>query len=176
VPVGPLRLLDAATGKARTLLDGNVVGFWWAPDGKTIAALRVQPVAGAAASPGTSAAPDPSASAPETEIRLLFVDVESGKIRSQPVVQPGQLFIDQFLLYFDSTRSATTSGRRTARRSSCRSSIGTARPGSRSSSQTTGPPSRSTARSGSGARDAVPPDQPAVTRTMFPSGSSTRHM
>jgi len=101
VPVGPLRLLDAATGKARTLLDGNVVGFWWSPDGKTIAALRVQPVAGAAASPATSAAPDPSAAAPETEIRLLFVDVASGRIRSQPVVQPGQLFIDQFLLYFD---------------------------------------------------------------------------
>jgi len=34
-------------------------------------------------------------------IRLLFVDVASGKVRSQSVVQPAQLFIDQFLVYFD---------------------------------------------------------------------------
>jgi TolB protein len=27
--------------------------------------------------------------------------VASGRIRSQPVVQPAQLFIDQFLVYFD---------------------------------------------------------------------------
>ena len=62
VPVGPLRLIDARTGKVRTLLDGQVVSFAWSPDGTTIAAIRVVPVAatGSAsiASPTTSPAPN----------------------------------------------------------------------------------------------------------------------
>jgi TolB protein len=107
------------------------VSFWWSPDGKTIAALRVQPVAdgvtgsGAGASAAASAeataspassvaagpsvaaslAPNgsagPSASQPPSEVRLLFLDVASGRIQSQAIVEPGQLFIDQFLTYFD---------------------------------------------------------------------------
>jgi len=103
IPLGPLRLIDPASGKVRTLLVGSVVSFWWSPDGKTIAALRVQPVAGAtsAVSPSPPESPIPSPSTPQTEVRLLFVDVASGKIGSQRVVQPGQLFIDQFLTYFD---------------------------------------------------------------------------
>ena len=38
LPVGPLRLMDGASGEVRTLLDGTVIAFFWAPDGKTIAA------------------------------------------------------------------------------------------------------------------------------------------
>jgi hypothetical protein len=79
------------------------VGFWWSPDGTTIAALRVQPVATTASlmssTAASSAVPSPAPGA--TEIRLLFVDAASGKIRSQSVVQPGQLFVDQFMTYFD---------------------------------------------------------------------------
>jgi hypothetical protein len=97
-PLGPVRLMDAATGEVRTLLDGLVVGFWWSPDGSTIAALRVQPVAGA----GSSLVPRPSASGgAETEIRLVFVDVASGEIRSDPVVRPAPRFVTQVLAYFD---------------------------------------------------------------------------
>jgi hypothetical protein len=121
-PFGPLRVLDAK-GKARTLLGGQVVGFWWSPDGKTIAALRVQPVGGAAPStppaaspaptaaasadssaslvPTAAASPEPSPSEPPSEVRLLFVDVATGKVGSQLVVAPGTLFVRQFLTYFD---------------------------------------------------------------------------
>jgi TolB protein len=103
IPLGPLRLIDASSGKVRTLLDGSVVSFWWSPDGKTIAALRVQPVPGtpSTAGPTTSSRPIASPAAAAAEIRLLFVDVASGDIKSQPVVHPGQVFIDQFLTYFD---------------------------------------------------------------------------
>ena len=148
IPIGPLRLLDPSSGKVRTLLDGTVVSFWWSPDARTIAALRVQPIAGAsgggsgsggsaasasplasagaAATPptpspvasiaaslqpvpsvpvGSSAAPAgstaPSPSASTSEVRLLFVDVASGHVEAQSVVEPGQVFIDQFLVYFD---------------------------------------------------------------------------
>jgi TolB protein len=43
----------------------------------------------------------PSPTEPPTEVRLLFVDVASGEVGAQEVVRPGQLFIDQFLTYFD---------------------------------------------------------------------------
>jgi TolB protein len=87
LPLGPVRLLDPRTGETRTLIDGAVVSFWWSPDGSTMAALRAQPVAGG--EPG------------QNEARLLFVDVAAGDIRAQAVVRPGQLYIDQFLTYFD---------------------------------------------------------------------------
>jgi dipeptidyl aminopeptidase/acylaminoacyl peptidase len=97
IPIGPLRLIDAGTGDTRTLLDGSVASFWWSPDGRTIAALRVQPVDG----PTSAASPLPSPRAPQQEIRLLFVDVTSGEIGAQAVVDPGSLFVDQVLAYFD---------------------------------------------------------------------------
>jgi TolB protein len=106
-PVGPLRLIDARSGMTRTLLDGLVVGFWWSPDGQTIATLRLQagggstaasrPVLAAAASSSPMAAP----SAQPTEVRLVFVDVATGTIRSQRVVHPGRRFVNEILPYFD---------------------------------------------------------------------------
>jgi TolB protein len=87
LPLGPVRLLDPDSGAVRTLIEGAVVSFWWSPDGSTMAALRAQRVDGG--EPG------------QNEVRLLFVDVESGEIRSEAVVRPGQLYIDQFLTYFD---------------------------------------------------------------------------
>ena len=96
-PVGPLRLIDVASGEVRTLIDGFVVGFWWSPDGRTISALRVQPAIGSASPSGGVPSPEEQ----ERIVRLLFVDVESGETRSQPVVTPGQRFIETHLAYFD---------------------------------------------------------------------------
>ncbi len=103
IPFGPLRILDGDTGKTRTLVDSSVVSYWWAPDGRTIAALRVQPVDATSPAPSAAAAPSVAGAspAPATEIRLLFIDVATGKVRADPVVRPGQLFIDQYLTYFD---------------------------------------------------------------------------
>lgn len=94
-PLGPLRLIDAASGKVRTLIDGAIVSYWWSPDGKTIAALRVRETAPA------SASADPSAAAEGSAARLLFVDVATGKVRSQPTVRPAPTFINGILAYFD---------------------------------------------------------------------------
>jgi hypothetical protein len=94
-PLGPLRLIDAASGDVRTLVDGSVVSFWWSPDGKTIAALRVQPEIGSATA---SAEPSQETS---TEVRLIFVDVATGKTLSQPTVRPAQGFVSAILAYFD---------------------------------------------------------------------------
>ena len=83
IPIGPLRALEAGAKAPRTLLDGSVVGFWWSPDGATLAALRVANVDGA------------------PEIRLVFVDAASGDIRAEPPVRPSSVFIEQVLAYFD---------------------------------------------------------------------------
>jgi TolB protein len=96
-PVGPVRLMDATTGTVRTLIDGRVVSFWWSPDGKTIAALRVQ----AASESGLSLSPTPSPSTPRTEIRLLFVDGATGEVRSESVVQVSLTYVNGILAYFD---------------------------------------------------------------------------
>jgi TolB protein len=107
-PVGPVRLIDARSGAVRTLVEGLVASFWWSPDGKTIAALRLQPAGAgetASSSPAASSglAP-PTASRPPsgpTEVRLLFVDVATGKVRSQPIVRPSPTFVNGILAYFD---------------------------------------------------------------------------
>jgi TolB protein len=96
-PVGPLRLIDVASGEVRTLVDGFVVGFWWSPDGRTIAALRVQPAVGSASPSGGV----PSPAEQERVVSLLFVDVRSGETQSQPIVTPGQRFIETQLAFFD---------------------------------------------------------------------------
>ena len=41
LPIGPLRIVDVASGSVRTLLEGPIVAFFWSPDGRTIATLRL---------------------------------------------------------------------------------------------------------------------------------------
>ena len=88
------------------MLDGQVVGFAWSPDGKTIAALRLVDVfdGGSLSSAGASAGRPrrPGSPAPSrTEIRPTFVDVASGDIHSDPAVTPSITYINAILAYFD---------------------------------------------------------------------------
>ncbi len=128
-PIGPLRLIDAETGATRTLVDGDVVGFFWSPDGRTIAALRLQGGSGStvAANPivvaaftgigsaaalvaAPSAGPDLSTSGtagptpgapPGSALHLLFVAVADGSVRSDRVIQLTAPYVGQVLPYFD---------------------------------------------------------------------------
>jgi TolB protein len=109
-PVGPLRLVDPASGAVRTLLDGSVIGFFWAPDGRTIAALQLKggngstvadarlAAAVASAPPEASTGPTPP---PDTALHLVFVDVASGTARSDRIIRPSARFVNEFLPYFD---------------------------------------------------------------------------
>ena len=117
-PVGPLRTVDPASGAVRTLLSGSVVAFFWAPDGRTIVALRLNGPAdnnvasradavGSLARSGASQA-TPAAQAAQaaqtaagTLIRVAFVDVASGSIRSERVGRLSDGFLNQILPYFD---------------------------------------------------------------------------
>ncbi len=99
VPAGPLRVIEAASGEVRTLLDGTVLSFDWSPDGTTIAAIQFIQVQGTSTS-STAAAPSASPSG-TFEVHLAFVDVATGRIRSNPKVQPASRFTNVVLDYFD---------------------------------------------------------------------------
>jgi TolB protein len=108
-PLGPLRLTDAASGSTRTLIDGNVLAFFWSPDSRTIAVLRLEasdgstvaerPIVAAAAVSSPSSAPAPTP-APD-ELHLLFVNVGDGMVRSNRVIRVTSRFVTEFLQYFD---------------------------------------------------------------------------
>ena len=115
LPIGPLRLIDAASGVVRTVLADSVAAFFWSPDGATLAALQIaQPgddnvadgggvILARASGTGTSRTPPVGAAAavPGVPLRLVFVTVGSGVIRSQKTVQVSDAFVQQLLPYFD---------------------------------------------------------------------------
>lgn len=100
---GPLRLLDPETGDNRTLTGRTVVAFFWSPDGRSIAYLAP------AGSGNDSGAALPSkttlaSTQPQGQGLLLdlwLLDVSSGSQRLLTTFQPGELFLEQFLPYFD---------------------------------------------------------------------------
>jgi TolB protein len=115
LPLGPLRLMDPTSGSSRTLLGGTVVGFFWAPDGKTIAALEL-PGPGnngvQAAAPRFEPAlarltgtrlrtPEAIDAAAGIGLHLAFVDVATAAVRSQRDIQVSVTFVNQILPYFD---------------------------------------------------------------------------
>lgn len=99
-PMGPLRTIDAPTGRTRTLVAGAVVGAFWSPDGRTILALRLQVAGGASAAAGPR---DPAAAASPvpSEVHALIVDVASGAVPVDHVVRPGPRLVSEILPYFD---------------------------------------------------------------------------
>lgn len=112
LPVGPLRIVDPASGSVRTVLDASVVAFFWAPDGRTIASLRID-VGGvnearlldgvqlaAAGEVGPPRAAD-LVPAEGFALKLLFTDVASGAGRSEQTVRVSTLFATQLLPFFD---------------------------------------------------------------------------
>jgi TolB protein len=115
LPVGPLRLIDAASGAVRTLLPDGVVAFFWSPDGSTIAALQlVSPGSDQVAGAGTGAivlarttsnvrrgSAGMAAAPPGTALRLAFVTVDSGAVVSQRTVRVSDAFTQQVLPFFD---------------------------------------------------------------------------
>jgi TolB protein len=107
IPIGPLRAIDPTTGTVRTLIDGSVVTFFWAPDGKTIAtiSLRQPGDTKTAASEHAITLARTGQRAIETEagvqLRLSFVDVASETLRSVADIRLSDLFINQVLPYFD---------------------------------------------------------------------------
>ena len=96
-PIGPLRIVDAGAGDVRTIVDRLVMAFFWAPDGRTIAALEF-------AGPGATDVDQAAVRAvepPGVAVRLRFVDVATGVTRSERAIRVTDLFAFQVLPFFD---------------------------------------------------------------------------
>jgi WD40 repeat protein len=115
-PVGPLQVLDPATGIARRVAAGSVVAFSWSPDGKTLAALQLptdddkeaavpsRPTAqlasyhaGANDQGGGLAAP----TEPGVKLRLAFLRTDDWSLRSKSIIELGDSFVSQVIPAFD---------------------------------------------------------------------------
>jgi len=111
LPIGPLRIIDPATGAMRTLLDGQIVAFFWSPDGRTIATIQPSSPGGdnvaTSASVILASAVEPrsraavGAQVPGVGARLTFVDVATGTVRAERLVHLADHFVNQLLPYFD---------------------------------------------------------------------------
>ena len=103
--VGPLQVMDAATGETRTLVNDPVGAFFWSPDGQWIATLtqdngRNSPGAGATSQfvAGGRAGRQQAA---EVVLDLSVVDVASGQMQTLASFRPSDVFLGQFLPFFD---------------------------------------------------------------------------
>ena len=117
LPIGPLHAIDTATGGDRLLLDELVVAFYWSPDGRTIAVLRIvrpgEPgvdVASAgsggerlasALGPGALPGVAPLATEQGYPLRLAFVDVASASVRGERDILVSELYALQVVPFFD---------------------------------------------------------------------------
>jgi WD40-like Beta Propeller Repeat len=95
VPLGALETLDARTGDTQTLLSGLVVAYFWAPDGRRIAAIRV------VVANDQTASLTPPRSAVATALELDVVDASNGDIELTRTIQLPNLLLGQFLPFFD---------------------------------------------------------------------------
>ena len=114
LPVGPLRVLDPGAAEPRTLLGARVVAFFWSPTGEEIAVLRLDNTDDNVTEAGRGggarevaarevAARDASVreAAAGLALRLSFVEVSDGSLRSERVVRVSDLFVNQVLPFFD---------------------------------------------------------------------------
>jgi WD40 repeat protein len=97
LPIGPLEVIDAGSGATRLLVDGPVVAWFWAPDGRTLAVLRIpQPTDGQVAS-----VPLVAAQTDRLALRLLFVDAATGLTQFSRDVRLSDIVLGQFLPFAD---------------------------------------------------------------------------
>jgi TolB protein len=110
LPIGPLRVLRPDASEARTLHPGSVVAFFWSPTGQEIALLQLQNrddtvteagVGRAVLAKTSVVAASTDEAAAGLPLGLAFVDVSSGAVVSERVVQLSDLFINQVLPFFD---------------------------------------------------------------------------
>jgi len=102
---GPLRLFDSKTGTTETIVNNQVVAFFWAPDGQSIAYLSLaEPTPGGVQATGNekrlvrSRVQDQH---PDIQFDLWTVDISDKEPNWLATFEPPAVFITQFLPYFD---------------------------------------------------------------------------
>ena len=104
LPIGPLDLLDRASTRPRTLIDDDVLAFFWSPDGSSIAALMLasdkpRQVASLRAMPPRPETPTAADSG--VTLRLKVVASDDGSVLVDRPVRLSETFAGQLLPYFD---------------------------------------------------------------------------
>ena len=102
--VGPLRLMDMATGEVSLLSRETALAFFWSPDGRYLAVITtdIEGDAVIADKNGRSDAPGKrAAQSTLSDLDLILVDTRSGDRRHLLNFEPTRSFIAQFLPFFD---------------------------------------------------------------------------
>jgi TolB protein len=104
--IGSLNLIDVDSGSRQTLIEDNVATFFWSPDGNYLAYLRLAgtssdsfQVDAPRRSKGSVAKSAIQQSSPQFE--LVVYDLESGDFTWLLEFQPTQMFLTQFVPFFD---------------------------------------------------------------------------
>ncbi|MCA9916433.1 MAG: PD40 domain-containing protein [Anaerolineales bacterium] len=102
--VGPLRLLDAATGETRLISSEPIIAFFWSPDGRYLAAFSL--LGNGEGDINAQAEPKNDVSKPGLQrnfpqLRLLVYDVVADEGRWLFNFTPTLTFATQFLPFFD---------------------------------------------------------------------------
>lgn len=105
---GPLRLFDTETGDVSLLSDNIVIGFFWSPNGRYIAAFNTGDInrdiginvaddtkSNKSIQAKTANQPNPH------QFNLAIIDVETGQETQVMSFVPTGIFISQFLPFFD---------------------------------------------------------------------------
>lgn len=103
---GPLHLLDAVTGESRVIAEDLVIAFFWSPNGRYIAYFTVAETddsAIQAAIPGktSQAGKRNLQEGEELFLEVWLVDTLEGSVRRLRTFEPTDLFVFQFLPFFD---------------------------------------------------------------------------
>lgn len=101
--IGPLRLMEAATGEVKLLSDEPIVAFFWSPDGRYLAALSISHSGEGDinAQAGKESAGKPNQQQNLPRLRLLVYDVAADEGRLLFSFVPTFTFATQFLPFFD---------------------------------------------------------------------------
>jgi TolB protein len=121
-PIGPLRLIDAATGDVRSLPATSVVAFFWSPDTRRIATIGLLAPTTPPAARRSGDNRDPAKAAPRgrlasvragsgvgaaapgadgVPVGVQFIDVAAGTATLLQTVSLSPLYVNQVLPYFD---------------------------------------------------------------------------
>jgi TolB protein len=103
---GPLHILDAATGESQLLVDDLVIAFFWSPDGRYIAYFTVAETDDNTIQAGNPAKGGDLSKPGIQEVEDLFLsvwiaDTQDGSARRLRTFEPTNLFVFQFLPFFD---------------------------------------------------------------------------
>lgn len=100
--VGPLQLMDSATGQTTLISQQNVAAFFWSPNGRYIAAFIPQTIFGNDINAAKHVPPlaKPTQQSLPT-LNLVIFDTETGEGRQILTFQPTLTFLSQFMPYFD---------------------------------------------------------------------------